>query len=93
MIYISNNSLSSTFKKTQETINGTRNLTQQDFPTPSQFVNKEIVETKPTTTERSISPVHATLKTRNKKSPLPKNNTTTNSQTIHCLQKSTLATQ
>ena len=34
MIDISNNSLSSTFKKTQETINGTRNLTQQDFPTP-----------------------------------------------------------
>ena len=41
----SNNSLKSTFIKTQETLNATRYLTQQDIQTPSHFVNEEIVET------------------------------------------------
>ena len=41
----SNNSLKSTFIKTQENLNATRYLTQQDIQTPSHFVNEEKVET------------------------------------------------
>ena len=48
-----NNSLSSTFINTQENLNGTKNRTQQDIQTPSHFVNEEIVETMPTTTQQS----------------------------------------
>ena len=42
----------------QENLNGTRNLTQQDIQTPSQFINEEIFETIVTTTQQSISPIH-----------------------------------
>ena len=51
-------------------MNGTRNLTQQDIQTPSRFVNEEVVETKVTTTQQSISPIHPNLTT-----PKPKNQT------------------
>ena len=46
-----NNSLNSTFIDIQENLNGTRNPTQQDIQTPSHFVNEEVVETMPTTTQ------------------------------------------
>ena len=47
--------------------NGTRNLTQQDIQNPSHFVNDEVVEIMPTTTQQSFSPIHPTLITpRNK---------------------------
>ena len=45
----SKNSFNSTCIDTQETLNGTRNLTQQNFQTPSHFINEEIVETLPIT--------------------------------------------
>ena len=61
-----NNSFNSTFIN-QENLNGTGNITQQDIQTPSHFVNEEIVETMPTTTHQSISPIHPTLKTPKKK--------------------------
>ena len=48
-----NNSLSSTLINTQEILNGTRNLTQQDIQISSHFVYEEMVET--------ISPIHPTL--------------------------------
>ena len=48
------NSFNSTFVNTQETLSGTNNLTQQDIQTPSHFINKEIVETTPTTKQ----PIH-----------------------------------
>ena len=63
-----NNCLNSTFIITQETLNGTRNLTQQDIQIPSQFINKKIVETMPTTTQPSFSPIHPTLTTPHNKS-------------------------
>ena len=44
----SNNSSNSLLNE-QETFNGNRNLTQRDIQTSSHFVNKEIVETIPTT--------------------------------------------
>ena len=59
--------LNSTFINTQKSLNGTKNLTQQDIQTPSHFVNEEIVETMPTTTQQSISCIHLTLKTPTKK--------------------------
>ena len=62
-----NNSLISTLVQ-QENLNGTRNLTQQEFQTPSHFVNEEVVETIVTTTEQSISSIHPNLTT-----PKPKN--------------------
>ena len=68
------NSLNSTFSKTQENLNGTRNLTQQDIQTPSHFINEEVVEIMPTTTQQSISPIHPTLTT-------PQNKSTTSPQT------------
>ena len=46
------NSLNSTFINTQETLNGTSNLAQQDFQTPSHFVIEEIFATLPTTTQK-----------------------------------------
>ena len=61
------------FKNTQEAYNGTRNLTQQDFQTPSHFVIEEIVETISSTTQQSISPIHPTQTTSYSKSiPFPK---------------------
>ena len=69
-----NNSLIFTFINTQENLNGTKNRTQQDIQTPSHFFNEEIVETMPTTTQQSISPIHSTLTT-------PKNNSTAFPQT------------
>ena len=57
-----NNSSNSTFIN-QENLNGTKNLTQQDIQSPSNFVNEEIVETMPTTAQQSISPIHPTLTT------------------------------
>ena len=59
------NSLNSVFIS-QDSLNGTRNLTQQDIQTPTHFVNREIVETMPTTTQQSISPIHPTLTTPKK---------------------------
>ena len=61
-----NKSLNSAFIN-QEFLNGTKNLTQQDIQTPSQFVNEEIVQTMPTTTQQSISPNHLTLTTQRNK--------------------------
>ena len=49
-----NNSLNSTVIH-NENLNGTRNLTQQDIQTPSHFINEEIVQTKVTSTQQSIS--------------------------------------
>ena len=40
-----NNCLSSTLINTQESLNETRNFTQQDIQIPSPFVNEGIVET------------------------------------------------
>ena len=56
------NSLNSTLVQ-QKNLNGTRNFTQQDFQTPSHFINEEIVETIVTTTQQSISPIHPNLTT------------------------------
>ena len=67
-----NNSLNTTFVNTQENFKGTRNLTQQDIQTPSHFVNEEIVERMPATTQQNISPIHPTLTTpRNKNTAFP----------------------
>ena len=53
-------------------MNGTRNFTQQDIQTPSNFVNEEIVESIMTTTQQSISPIHPNLTTsKPKTSKLP----------------------
>ena len=57
-----NNSLNST-EIINETLNGTRSLTQQDIQTPSHFINEEIVHTTATTTQQSISPIHPNLTT------------------------------
>ena len=57
-----NNSLNSTVIN-NENLNGTRNLTQQDFQTSSHFINEEIVQTTATTTQQSISPIHPNLTT------------------------------
>ena len=57
-----NNSLNSTVIN-NESLNGTRNLTQQDIQTPSHFINEEIVQTTTTTTQQSVSPIHPNLTT------------------------------
>ena len=57
-----NKSLNSTVIH-NESLNGTRNLTQQDIQTPSHFINEEIVQTTATTTQQSISPIHPNLTT------------------------------
>ena len=64
---IGNNSLNSTLIQ-QENIKGTRNLTQQDFQTPSHFANEEVVKTV-TTNQQSISPIHPNLTTPRHKNP------------------------
>ena len=51
-----NNSLNLTVIH-HENLNGTRNLTQQDIQTPSQFINEEVVQKTVTTTQQSISPI------------------------------------
>ena len=56
-----NNSSKSTFKNTQENLNGRRNITKQGIQTLSHLINEEIVETIPTTTQQSISPIHPTI--------------------------------
>ena len=61
-----NNSFISTFI-TQEKLNGTRNLRQQDNQSASHFINEEIVETMPTTTQQSLPPFHPAPKTPRKK--------------------------
>ena len=77
-----NNSLNSTFIN-QENLNGTRNLTQRDIQTPSLFVIEEIVETVPTTTQQSISPIHPILTTPKKnKNSISTNNYTYDSNTF-----------
>ena len=63
-----NNSLNSTAIQ-QENLNRTRNLTQQNFQTPSHFINEEIVETILTTTQQSISPIYPNLTTPRPKNP------------------------
>ena len=60
------NSLNSIFNKIQENLNGTRNPTKKVIETPSHFMDEEIVETRPTTTPQSISPIHPTLTTPKK---------------------------
>ena len=65
------NSSNSFFIDTKENLTGTRNLTQQDIQTPSRFINEEIVETMPTTTQQSISPIHPTLTTPKKSTAFP----------------------
>ena len=57
-----NNSLNSIFVNTQEILNVLKNLTQQDFQTPSHLIKKAIVATLPKTTQQSISPIHPTFK-------------------------------
>ena len=75
---IENNSLISTLIQ-QQNLNGTRNLTQQNIQTPSQFVSEEIVETITTTAQQNISPIHPNLTT-----PRPKKtNITTDNITIY----------
>ena len=66
------NSLNSTYINTQQTLNRIKHLTQQDFQTPSNFNNEEIVETIPSKIQQSISPFHPTLTTTHKKNtPFP----------------------
>ena len=50
-------------------MNGTRNLTQQDIQTTSDFINEETNETIVTTTQQSISPIHPNLTTPKPKNP------------------------
>ena len=77
-----NNRFNSTFID-QESLNGTINLKQQDIQTPSQFKNEEIVETMPTTTQQSISPIHPTLTfPRNQKHSISTNNYTIHGKTF-----------
>ena len=64
---IVNNSLNSTLIE-QENLYGTRNLTQQDIQTPSNFAIEEVVTTV-TTTQQSILPIHPNLKTPRPKNP------------------------
>ena len=54
----------------KESLNGTRNLTQQDIQIPSHFIYEEIVQSIVTTTQQSIPPIHPNLTT-----PKPKNQT------------------
>ena len=68
---IGNNSLNSTLIQ-QKNLNGTRNLTQQDTQTLSNFKSEEIVETITTTAQQNISPIHPNVTT-----PRPKNPTLT----------------
>ena len=56
-----NLSLIRTFIKTKETLEVTRNFTQQDIQVPSKLINEEIVETLLITTQQSIFPFHPTL--------------------------------
>ena len=63
----SHSCLVSTFINTQETLNGYRNLTQQDIQTPSHFKNEDVVEKIPTTTQQSISPIHPSITTPHNK--------------------------
>ena len=67
---IGNNSGNSTLIQ-QKNLNGTTNLTQQDIQTPSRFVNEEIVETKTTTAQQSVSPIHPNHTPRPKNPTLP----------------------
>ena len=46
--------------KTQETLNGTRSLTQQDIQTPSHFVDEEAVELISVATQQNNFPTHPT---------------------------------
>ena len=61
------NSLKSKTINKQETLNRTKNLTQKDIQTPSHFINKEIVETRPKTTIQNFSPIRPTLTKLHKK--------------------------
>ena len=63
-----NNSLNSTVIH-QENLNATKNLTQQDIQTLSDFINEEIFQTTVTTTQQSISPIHPNLTTPRNKNP------------------------
>ena len=64
-----NKSLSSTFIN-HDNLNGTRNLTQQDIQTPSNFVSEEIVETITLTeAQRNFSPIQPSFTTPKLKNP------------------------
>ena len=80
-----NSNLNSTFKSPHETLDGTGNLTQRNIHTPSDFENKEIIETlpiltpfPPTTLQSTVSPSvgqkysqidYQTIRTKTKKRP------------------------
>ena len=74
-----NKSLNSTVIH-HESLNGTRNRTQQDIQTPSHFINEEIVHTTVTTTQQSISSIHPNLTT-------PRNKNATSPQTLQSTVK------
>ena len=74
-----NNSLNSTFIY-QQNLNGKQNLTQQDIQIPSHFVNEELLETMPTTTQQSISSIPPTFTT-------PEKNTAFRQTTIQSTMK------
>ena len=75
----SNNSLNSIFIKTQENLNGTKNLTKQDIKAPSHFVNEEIVQALPKTTQQKTSPIYLTLTTPHNKDKIHSSPTTVQS--------------
>ena len=76
-----NNNLNSTFIN-NDSLNGTRNLTQQDVQNPSHFVSEQFVETVPTTeAQRSIS---IPIQTNFRKSNAKTNNHTFHSKTLCC---------
>ena len=53
-----------------DNLNGTRNRTQEDIQTPSQFVSEEMVEIITTTeAQRSISPIQPNFPTPKLKNP------------------------
>ena len=64
-----NNTLNSTVIQ-QENLNGTRNLTQQDFQASPHLTNEEVVTTVVTTAQQIISPIHPNLKTPRPKNPI-----------------------
>ena len=79
-----NNSLNSTVIH-NEILNGTRNFTQQDTQTSSDFINEEIVQTTATTKQQSISTIHPNLTT-------PRNTNTSLTQvTLHSMVKPLVA--
>ena len=65
------NTLNSTFKKTQENLNRNTTLYLQDSQTSSQLTNEKIVKLQPVTIQQSISPIHSMLTITYKKLNTP----------------------